>query len=125
MNSSISNYTVQLNISLETSEYIVYDEITNVTSLEYNMTKNGILNLCNISSVTVNVYAHNKVGIGEAVETTIPPYIELCLSSSVVINPSSVILTVTSKSVASLVPGLKVLPSNVNNNRMLVFGMYR
>ena len=84
------------------------------------MSNDGI-HFCNISwtSVTVNVYAHNKAGVGEPAEKIILPNLfEHCVSSSA----SSMALTMTSSSVPSLVPRLKDEPPSTNKKR--IYGIY-
>ena len=125
INNSIINYNIKFNISLETLEYLFYENTTTETSLEYNISHNGI-HSCNISSMTVNVHAQNKVGIGEAAKKTILPNIELCTSTSA-ITPysSSVALVVSTVPTLALAPGLNMKTSTANiKNRMLIYGTY-
>ena len=77
------------------------------TSLVYDISQDGI-HLCNISVVTVDVLASNKVGTGEAARNMLKPNIdsELCTSeSSTVVASSSMILSTTD--IPPLYPGLK------------------
>ena len=69
---------------------------------------NEEIHLYNISSVKVNVFAHNKVGIGEPAEKIVlPNIIECCVSSSV----------------PSLAPRMKDGSPNANKNMLLIYGM--
>lgn len=118
INNSITKYTVKLNITLETSEYLIYENATTETLLVYNISQEGI-HLCNISSVTSSVHANNKVGTGEAAKKTILPNIELCS----LLAPSSVALSRVS-AVPTLTPGLKVTSNSPTANRiLLIYGM--
>ena len=128
INDSVTNYTVKLNISLvyEISErlFLDYENTTTETSLVYNVVQEWI-HLCNISSVTVDVLAQNRVGIGETARKRLLPSIdsELCASSSVVAL-TSVPVSHTVTVVPPVHPGLKAVSPTVNNNRMLIYGMY-
>lgn len=123
INNSIHNYNILLNISLEMSEYVIYEVTTNATSLKYNLSRNGI-DLCNISSVRVNVQAHNKLGIGEPAEKMIHANVGACDS---VVEPSMVDsshvtgIVLTSESSPSLKVGPQA-PNVYQNNTLIING---